>query len=141
MKRILTLLISLMAVLFLTAADSPEIEHLNLESFKTKIFNYENATEWNYEGELPAIVDFYADWCGPCKQVAPIMIELSEEYKDKLIVYKVNTDEQQQLAGMFGIRSIPSILFIPLEGKPTMITGAYPKAEMVKIINEVLGVE
>ncbi|MCF7792529.1 MAG: thioredoxin [Candidatus Cloacimonetes bacterium] len=141
MKKIFLPILLLSAVIFLTAGDSREIEHLNLESFKTKIFDYENSAEWNYEGELPAIIDFYADWCGPCKQVAPIMVELSEEYENKLIIYKVDTDEQQQLAGMFGIRSIPSILFIPTEGQPRMFSGAYPKAEMVKIINEVLGVE
>ncbi|HPR17447.1 MAG TPA: thioredoxin [Candidatus Cloacimonadota bacterium] len=126
---------------FLFAEEPVELEHLTAETFKAKVFDYDNNTEWSYKGELPAIIDFYADWCGPCKRVAPIMVELSQQYENKLIIYKVNTDDEQNLSSMFGIRSIPSILFIPLEGQPTMITGAYPKEEMVKIINEVLKVQ
>ena len=117
------------------------MEHLTLETFKEKIFDYENNEKWNYKGEVPAIIDFYADWCGPCKQVAPIMEELANEYDGKVLIYKVDTDAQHQLAGMFGIRSIPSILFIPKDGQPQMTTGALPKASFVKIIEDVLKVQ
>lgn len=113
-------------------------EHLTLESFKEKIFDYEKGDEWNYIGELPAIIDFYADWCGPCKMVAPVLEELSEEYAGKINVFKVNTEEQQELSGMFGIRSIPSILFIPKENKPQMSVGALPKNVIKSAIKDVL---
>ena len=112
-----------------------------MESFKEKVFDFEADTEWNYKGELPAIIDFYADWCGPCRRIAPIMEELAEEYEGKVNIYKIDTEDQKQLAGMFGIRSIPAILFIPMEGQPQMTTGASPKAEFVKKINEILKVE
>lgn len=115
-------------------------EHLNLETFKEKIFNFEKNAEWNYKGDFPAIIDFYADWCAPCRQVAPIIEELAKEYDGKVNIYKIDTDAEQQLAGMFGISSIPSILFIPENGQPQMITGALPKAEFVKMINDVLKV-
>jgi len=113
-------------------------EHLTAQSFKTKVFNYDVNKDWKYEGELPCIVDFYADWCGPCKQVAPILSELSEEYKGKIVVYKVDTDKEQELASVFGIQSIPSILFVPKKGQPDMTTGGRSKADFVKIINEKL---
>ena len=103
------------------------MEHLTLDTFKQKIFNFENSNEWKFEGELPALIDFYADWCGPCKMVAPILEELSEEYAGKINIYKVDTEAEQELAGLFGIRSIPSLLFIPKDEKPQMAQGALPK--------------
>ncbi len=115
-------------------------EHLTVETFKEKVFDYTAEKEWNYKGDIPGIIDFYADWCGPCKMVAPIIEQLSEEYAGKLNVWKVNTEEQQELAGAFGIQSIPSILFIPVEGQPQMAAGALPKATFEKIIKEELGV-
>ena len=121
--------------------DAGKLEHLNLETFKEKVFDFEASKEWNFKGELPAIIDFYADWCAPCRQIAPIMEELAEEYKGKIVIYKIDTEAQRELAGMFGIRSIPAILYIPTEGKPQMITGALPKEEFVRLIGEVLGVE
>lgn len=114
------------------------MEHLTKESFLTKVFDYESNTEWKYEGELPAIIDFYADWCGPCKMVAPILEGLSKEYEGKINIYKVDTDKEQELASVFGIRSIPSILFIPKEGKPQMAAGAMPKEGFVEAINSLL---
>jgi thioredoxin len=114
------------------------MEHLNLDSFKSKIFNFEENKDWKFEGELPAIIDFYADWCGPCKMVTPILEELSEEFKNKINVYKIDTDKEQELSAIFGIRSIPSILFIPKEGKPQMAMGAMPKENFVQAINDVL---
>lgn len=117
------------------------IEVLNTETFKEKVFNFEANTEWKFEGELPALVDFYADWCGPCKMVAPILEELAEEYEGKINIYKVDTDKQQALAQAFGIQSIPSLLFIPLEEQPQMAAGALPKDAMKQAIAEVLKVE
>ena len=114
------------------------MEHLTKETFLTKVFDYENNREWKFAGELPAIVDFYADWCGPCKMVAPVLEGLSKEYAGKVNIYKVDTEKEQELASVFGIRSIPSILFIPKEGKPHMAMGAMPKEAFVEAINTVL---
>lgn len=113
-------------------------EHLTKETFLSKVFNYETNKEWKYEGTMPAIIDFYANWCGPCKMVAPILEELADEYKDKIKIYKINTEEEQELAGAFGIRSIPSLLFIPGEGQPQMAAGALPKETLKEVIENVL---
>lgn len=113
-------------------------EELTKELFLEKVFNYEKSKDWKYEGELPAVVDFWAPWCGPCKMVGPIIDELSEEYKGKVSFYKVNTDEEQELGGVFGIRSIPSLLFIPKEGQPKMAVGALPKESMKEAIEKEL---
>lgn len=114
------------------------LEHLTKETFLQKIFDYENKEEWEYQGELPAIIDFYADWCAPCRIVAPILEELAEEHKDKIVIYKVDTEEEQELAAVFGIRSIPSILFIPKNAQPQMAVGALPKETFKEIIEDVL---
>ncbi len=116
-------------------------EHLTKETFKSKVFDYEKNKDWKFEGEKPCIVDFYADWCGPCKMVAPVLEELSEDFTGKLDIYKVNTEEEQELASVFGIRSIPSILFIPKDGQPQMAMGALPKDTLIKAFKDVLGVE
>ncbi len=114
------------------------MEHLTLESFKEKVFDFEKNKEWTFEGDKPAIIDFYADWCGPCKMVAPVLDQLSKEFEGKVDIYKVNTEDQQELAGMFGIMSIPSILFIPMNEKPQMTQGALPKQAFVDAIKDVL---
>ena len=116
-------------------------EHLTKETFLSKVFNYEKNKEWKFEGEKPCMIDFYADWCGPCKMVAPILEELSTEYEGKLDIYKVDTEKELELASAFGIRSIPSILFVPKEGQPQMAMGALPKDTFEKAFKEVLGVE
>ena len=116
------------------------MELLTTESFKEKVFNWEETQEWKFRGELPCIIDFYADWCGPCKMVAPILEKLSKEYEGKINIYKVDTEDQQELAGMFGIQSIPSILFCPMEGQPQMAMGALPKTSFESAISEVLKV-
>lgn len=116
------------------------LEHLTIDTFKEKVFNYENSKDWKFEGDKPAIIDFYADWCGPCKMVAPILEELQAEYGDKLTIYKVNTEEQKELSSVFGIQSIPSLLFIPVEGQPQMAMGALPKETFKQAISEVLSV-
>ena len=113
--------------------------HLTKAEFLKKVVDYEgNPTEWKYLGEKPAIIDFYASWCGPCKRVAPILDELAAEYGDKIDIYKIDTEQEQELAAAFGIRSIPTLLFVPMEGKPQMVQGAIGKADFEKIIQEVL---
>lgn len=116
-------------------------EHLTSETFKEKVYNFDVNKDWKFEGNKPCLIDFYADWCGPCKMVAPILEELSEEYNGKLNIYKINTDEQQELASAFGIRSIPSLLFVPVDGKPQMAMGALPKQTFIQAFKEVLKVE
>lgn len=113
-------------------------EQLTKETFIEKVFDYEKNQDWKYEGELPAVIDFWAPWCGPCKMVGPILEELSEEYKGKIKVYKVNTDEEQELGKVFRIKSIPSLLFIPKEGQPKMAVGALPKESLKEAIDKEL---
>ncbi len=117
------------------------IEHLTLDTFKQKVFDYEKNQEWKYEGDKPCLIDFYADWCAPCRMVTPILEELAEEYKGKLVIYKVNTEEQRELSAMFGIQSIPSLLFVPTDAQPQMAMGALPKDTFIKAFKEVLKVE
>jgi thioredoxin len=114
------------------------MEKLTKEAFLEKVFNYEQNKEWKYEGELPCLIDFYADWCGPCKMVHPILEELSKEYEGKIKIYQIDTEAEQELAAAFGIRSIPSLLFCPTEGQPQMAQGALPKATLKKAIKEIL---
>lgn len=110
---------------------------LNSELFKEKVFDYTKEKEWKYKGDKPAIIDFYADWCGPCKMVAPVLEELSEEHPD-IIIYKVDTEVEQELSAVFQIRSIPSILFIPKDKQPMMQAGALPKNALEQIIDKEL---
>ena len=114
------------------------MEHLTKQTFLDKVFNFEQNKDWKFEGELPCLIDFYADWCGPCKQVAPVLEELSKEYEGKINIYKVDTEAEQELAGAFGIRSIPSMLFCPKDGQPQMAQGALPKDSFKQAIEEVL---
>lgn len=149
MNRIL-----LAALLFLTGAagcsnaqiknnDKSKNEMKTVEltkaDFLAKVANYEtNPAEWKFLGDKPALVDFYASWCGPCKMVTPILEELAAEYDDKIVIYKINTEKEEELAAAFGIRSIPSLLFIPMNGQPQMAQGAMSKADFKKAIDEVL---
>lgn len=113
--------------------------NLTKEDFLKKIFNYEeDSTEWKFLGDRPALVDFYADWCGPCKVIAPVLEELAGEYKGEVDIYKVNTEKEQELSAVFGIRSIPSLLFIPMNEQPQMAQGALPKNRLKEVINNVL---
>ncbi|MDE3126021.1 MAG: thioredoxin [Bacteroidota bacterium] len=113
-------------------------KHLTTQEFKDLVFDYTKEQEWKYNGKLPAIIDFYADWCGPCKMVAPVLEELSSEYEGKLNIYKVDTEKEQELAAVFGIQSIPTFLFIPAEGQPMMQPGALPKKVFKQVIDEEL---
>lgn len=115
-------------------------QKMTTADFKAKVFNYENATEWSFAGDKPAMIDFYADWCGPCKAIAPMLEQLSDEYAGQLDIYKVDTDVEQELSAVFGITSIPSLLFIPMQGKPMMQAGALPKHILKSVIDkELLG--
>ncbi len=116
-------------------------EFLTKETFLEKVFNFEQNKEWKYTGDKPCIIDFYADWCGPCKMVAPILEELSKEYDGKVYVYKIDTEAEQELASVFGIRSIPSLLFVPMEGQPQMAMGALPKETFEKAFKDIFGIE
>jgi len=112
--------------------------NLTADGFKEKIFDYSKEEEWKYKGSLPAIVDFYAEWCGPCKAVAPVLEELSDEYKDQVVIYKIDPDKEAELSRLFGIQSIPTLLFIPLDGPPMMQKGAIPKNAFKQVIEEKL---
>lgn len=118
------------------------VVHITKADFLKKIYDFEkNPDEWKYLGSQPAIVDFYADWCGPCRQLSPVLDELAKEYSGKLTIYKVNVDNERGLATFFGIRSIPTLLFIPMKGKPQRSLGALSKTELKGIIKDVLKVE
>lgn len=114
------------------------MEHLTKETFLKKVFNYETNQEWKFEGDKPCLIDFYADWCGPCKMVAPVLEELSKEYNGMIDIYKIDTEAEQELAAVFGIRSIPSLLFCPVNDRPQMAQGALPKPALKQAIDEIL---
>ena len=144
-SKLLTLLTLLLFTVRVAASNEGDEKmkatNITKEDFINKVMDYtNNPTEWKYKGDKPAIIDFYASWCGPCKMMAPIMDELAAEYAGKVHIYKVDTEAEEELARVFGIRSIPSILFIPADGKPMMTQGALPKTELKKIISEQLGV-
>lgn len=143
MKKFFVLLASGLMVMLCTGqtkkTETMSVKHLTKAEFLTKVVNYEaNPGEWKFLGDKPAIIDFYASWCGPCKAVAPILEELATEYEGRIDIYKVDTEKEQELAAVFGIRSIPSILFIPMEGQPQMAQGAMPKSSFVDAINDIL---
>ncbi|WCC42388.1 thioredoxin [Tenacibaculum finnmarkense] len=115
-------------------------ENLTKETFFKKVFNFEENKEWNFEGDKPALIDFYADWCDPCKSLAPILEELSEQYEGKIDIYKINTEEEPELAAAFDVRSIPSMLFCPIGEAPQRANGALPKKQLEEIIKDVLKV-
>lgn len=111
---------------------------MNKEMFINKVFDYEKSQEWKYKGDKPAIIDLYADWCGPCRMMAPVMKNLAKEYGDKIVIYKVNVDKERELASLFNATSIPLFVFIPMNGKPQLLNGAADKATYEKTIDEFL---
>jgi len=113
------------------------MEVLNIESFKSKIFDFESSKEWKFKGDKPAIIDFYADWCGPCRALAPILEKVSNSYKGQVDVFKIDTEASPELAAMFGIRGIPSLLFIPMNGEPAMSSGLIPEEGFQKAISDI----
>lgn len=119
------------------AESDSEIEFLTYDTFLEKVWDFEkNPQEWVYEGDIPCVIDFYADWCKPCKMVAPIMDDLSVDYKGQVKIYKINVDKEKRLASVFQVRSIPAVLFTPMTGRPIMQAGALPKDQYIKIIEE-----
>ena len=120
---------------------SQQVTFLDDASFKANVWNYEQNSDWKFIGDKPMIIDFYADWCQPCKMIAPVLEELQNEYDGKINIYKIDTEKERNLAGMFGIQSIPSLLFVPKEGQPQMAVGALPKDTLVKAIEDVLKVQ
>ena len=115
-----------------------DVVYITTEEFRARVFDYKADKEWNYRGNKPCVIDFYTTWCGPCKRLAPIMEELSQKYCDQVVFYKADTERERELAYVFGINSIPQVLYIPVEGKPMMLKGLYPKEEIVKIIDDFL---
>lgn len=120
------------------SAESDAVKSMTNEMFKQKIFNYTVNKEWKYEGNLPSIIDFYATWCGPCRMLSPRVEEIAKEYAGKIVVYKVDTDQEPVLAQSLGIQNLPTLLFIPVKGQPKVTMGAVPKETLVKAVNEVL---
>ncbi len=119
--------------------DNMKTIHLTTAEFLNKVYNYEtNPDTWAYAGDKPCLVDFYASWCGPCKALSPVLEELAAEYDGKIYIYKVDVDSEKRLAATFGIRSIPTLLWIPMKGKPTMTQGAMPRQDLKRMIDDVL---
>lgn len=133
-KRVIIMLMAVMGIVTLHA----EVKYIKTAEFKVKIFDYVNNSEWSYAGNKPCIIDFYTTWCGPCKRLAPIMDELSNTYAGQIDFYKADIEQERELAQVFGISSIPQVLYIPTKGQPMLLKGLYPKEEIVKIINEFL---
>ena len=140
MKRITTIIACILIAICGTHAQEqakPTVTTLTKEQFIEKVWDYtgDSGKEWKYKGDKPAIIDFYADWCGPCRKLSPILEEIATEQKGKLVIYKINVDKERELAGMFGIRSLPTLLFIPVKGEPGSFIGYAEKAELYKAIN------
>ena len=115
-----------------------DVVYLTTEQFKARIFDYKTEKDWKFKGDKPCVIDFYTTWCGPCKRLAPIMEEMSQKYCDLVVFYKVDTEQERELAYAFGINSIPQVLYIPVEGRPMLLKGLYPKDEIERIIDEFL---
>lgn len=135
----LSALLAAVCVLPLAASD---VTYLTTEQFKARVFDYTTNKDWQYKGDKPCVIDFYTTWCGPCKRLAPIMDELSQTYCDQVLFYKVDTERERELAGVFQISSIPQVLYIPVNGQPLLLKGLYPQENIVEIINKhLLGTE
>ena len=128
----------ILSLLIITPAHAQSVNYLTTDEFKEHIFDFTTGSEWKYKGSVPCIIDFYTTWCGPCKRLAPIMEELAEQYCDQINFYKVDTEKERTLAYLFQINSIPQVLYVPLEGRPTLLKGLYPKENIQQIIDEIL---
>lgn len=136
MKRFVT--ICVLTAAFFMAVPAQQVQYLTTADFKAKVFDYTTQQQWQYKGDKPCIIDFYTTWCGPCKRLAPVMEELAKEYAGKIIIYKVDTEKERELAAAFGIRSIPTLLFCPMTGSPQVAQGALPKEALQGAIEDVL---
>jgi len=132
------LLIWIMCVVASVSVMADDVVYITTDQFRARVFDYTKNKDWVYKGDKPCVIDFYTTWCGPCKRLAPIMEELSQTYCDQVVFYKADTEQERELAYVFGINSIPQVLYIPKEGKPLLLKGLYPKEEIVKIIDEFL---
>ena len=143
MKKLFASL-ALMSVVFLAVANNPKVKEtskpidLDHKSFIENVFDFENNDQWKYIGDKPAIIDFWASWCGPCRQISPVLADLAAEYGGEIYVYKVNVDEQKEIARAFGIQSLPTILFVPMDDQPQAVLGAAPKAKLREAVDTVL---
>ena len=131
-------LIVVLALISTVSVWAEEVVYLTTSQFCERIFDYKTNKEWAYKGDKPCVIDFYTTWCGPCKRLAPIMEEMSQKYCDQVVFYKADTERERELAYVFGINSIPQVLYIPVEGKPMLLKGLYPKDEIERIIDEFL---
>ena len=134
-KIVFIIVLTIVSALSVWAED---VVYITTEQFKARVFDYKNEKDWVFRGDKPCVIDFYTTWCGPCKRLAPIMEELSQQYCDQVVFYKADTERERELAYVFGINSIPQVLYVPMEGKPMLLKGLYPKEEIVKIIEEYL---
>lgn len=131
-------LIVFLGFFFALSAMAEDVVYITTDQFKARVFDYRHNKEWKYEGDKPCVIDFYTTWCGPCKRLAPIMEEMSQKYCDQVVFYKADTERERELAYVFGINSIPQVLYVPMEGEPILLKGLYPKEEIEKIIDEFL---
>ena len=138
MKHFKLYIVAFFCILFSAEIYAEDVTYLTTEQFKTRVFDYTKNKQWKYEGETPCIIDFYTTWCGPCKRLSPILEELSEEYCGEIVIYKVDTERERELAAVFGITSIPTLLFCPVEGRPQIAKGLLPKDVLKQAIEEVL---
>ena len=138
MRHILPFLLIVSGALLLPIQLKAEVKYITMEQFQKQVFNYKTDTVWNYLGKRPCVIDFYTTWCGPCKRLAPIMEELSEKYKGKVVFYKADTEKERELAYVFQISSIPQVLYVPKSGQPMLLKGLYPQENIEQIIEEFL---
>ena len=136
MRRMI--LIAFLSLVVFAGLRADDVRYLTTSQFSERVFDYKNNKDWKFKGDKPCVIDFYTTWCGPCKRLAPIMEELSQTYCDQVVFYKVDTERERELAYLFGINSIPQVLYIPMEGKPMLLQGLYPKENIVQIIEEFL---
>lgn len=130
--------ITLLCVLIALPSMAEDVVYITTEQFRARVFDYKAEKDWKYKGDKPCVIDFYTTWCGPCKRLAPIMEEMSQKYCDQVTFYKADTERERELAYVFNISSIPQVLYIPVEGKPMLLKGLYPKEEIINIIDEFL---
>ncbi len=136
MKKLMV--IAVLSLFFGTICAQDEVRYMTTADFKARVFDYTRDSVWQYKGEKPCVIDLYADWCGPCRRLAPILAELAEDHCDEVVFYKVNVDKERELAYYFQASSIPMLIFIPLKGKPQVLRGLRPKEDLEAVIQEIL---